>query len=54
MRVHLPAQFHDENAEKYGVLKFMQKKYYIIYRITSTKARVYETIKIKHDYLKNA
>ena len=54
MRVHLPTQFHDENAEKCGVLKFMQKKYYIIYRITSTKARVYETIKIKQDRLRNS
>ena len=44
MRVHLPTQFHDENAQKYGVLKCMPKKYYIIYLITSTKARVYETI----------
>ena len=47
MRIHLPAQFHDENVQKYGVLKFISKKYYIIYRITSTKARVYETIKIE-------
>ena len=43
MRVHLLTQFNDENAQKYGVLKFISKKYYIIYRITSTKARVYET-----------
>ena len=53
MRVHLPAQFHDENAQKYGVLKFISKKYYIIYRITSRKARVYETIKIKQGRLRN-